>query len=110
MNYKHKRRTCDLGDCFANRNYRCKMLDTSIYDNCPFYKVGKTDMDRYADIKSYRYAVERIRTLQQTMDEKAAEYRRARQEWEVAKHKRDEAERWKRKLKNNIKERILDRN
>ena len=113
MHYnKHKIRVCDLGDCFANTNYRCKMLDTSIYDNCPFYKVGKMDMERYADIKSYRYAVDRAKKLQAIMDAKEAEWRKAREEWESAKAKRDEAERWKRRLKTKIKERIakLDRN
>ena len=112
MHYnKHKIRTCDLGDCFANVNYRCRMLDTSIFENCPFYKIGKTDMDRYADIKSYRYAVDRFNQLQALMNQKEAEYRKARTEWEEAKHKRDEADRWKKKLKLRIKERIakLDR-
>ena len=108
---EHRIRTCDLGDCFGNKNYRCKVLDVSIYDDCPFYKPTDMDMERYADIKVYRYAVARIASLHKTMEESQATYRKARAEYEQARVKLDEARRWKNRLKAKIKGRMkLDKN
>ena len=103
---KHKIRTCDHGDCFANRNYRCTALEVSIYKDCPFYKIGKMDMDRYADIKSYRYAVDRIGCLTEKMEQKRTEYRKAKTEYEEAKFALQEAKRWKKRIREKIMERM----
>lgn len=103
---RHRIRTCDLGDCFGNKNYRCKILDESIYKDCPFYKIGKEDMERYADIKSYRYAVDRIATLTARAEQKKNEYRQARAEWCDAANELLEANRWKKAMKKRIKKRL----
>ena len=60
---RHRNRKCDLSDCFGNRNYRCRILEESIYEDCPFYKIGKKNNERYIDIKTYRYAVDRAKEL-----------------------------------------------
>lgn len=76
----YHRRLCDLTDCFAIRNGRCTLLDEAIYYDCPFYKVGRIDIDRYANIKSYRYAVSRMKELEQTVQKKYEEFAEAEQE------------------------------
>lgn len=102
----HRIRTCDLSDCFANRNFRCKMLDESIYTDCPFYKIGKMDMERYADIKSYKYAMKRISDLTERQKEKKEQYLTARMEYQEVKEALAEAKLWKRTMKNRIRKRL----
>lgn len=103
---KHRYRTCDLGDCFANRNDRCKLLDESIEKDCPFYKVGKMDMERYADIKAYRYAIAREAEIRKTCEEKHEAFRKARAEYYAECERLEETKSAKKLMKRRIKKRL----
>lgn len=103
----HRNRICVLSDCYANTNCRCTMLDVSIQKDCPFYKIGDMDdVERYADIKAYKYALDRIKALTETTEQKRKAWKEARGEWHEENLKLTEAKHAKDMIKRRIKKRI----
>ena len=101
---------CDLSDCFANKNDKCTLLESSVYIDCPFYKPIQTDVERYADIASYKYSLARIKRLEEKVNNENAQLILLKEEISSDRKSLREAKSQKERIKERIKRRLTNRN